>query len=62
MTSKKLGHSYNYKKGTFEKPVNQKFECCQEKKFLGKSFEKIETGSQFVILKLESGLRSRFQN
>ena len=42
MTSKKLCHSYSRKKGTFEKSVNQKFECYQEKVFLGKSFEKTE--------------------
>ncbi len=58
MTSKKLSHSYSYKKGTFEKSVNKGFECCQEKILLGKSFEKIQTGNQFVISKLGSGTSS----
>ncbi len=62
MTSKGLGHSYSYKKGTFEKSVNKRFECCQEKKFLRRGFEKIQTGNQIVISKLESGLSSWFQN
>ena len=42
MASEELSHSYSRKKGTFEKSVNQKFECYQEKVFLGKSFEKTE--------------------
>ncbi len=32
----------------------------EKRKFLGKSFEKIQTGSQFVISKLGSGASSRF--
>jgi hypothetical protein len=62
MTSKKLSHSYSYEKGTFEKSFNERFECCQGEIFLGKNFEKIETGNQFVISKSGSGLRLRFQN
>ncbi len=58
MTSKKLGHSYSHKKGTFKKSVNKRFGCRQLMIFLGKSFEKIQTGSQFVISKLESELSS----
>jgi len=34
----------------------------EKKEFLRKNLEKIQTGNQFVISKLRSGLRSRFQN
>jgi hypothetical protein len=39
----------------------QSLECCQKEENSRKSFEKIQTGNQFVISKLGSGLRLRFQ-
>ncbi len=63
MTSKRLGHSYSHKNiGTFESLLTRSLNVAKRRKFLGNSFEKTQTGSQFVISKLGSGLRLRFQN
>ncbi len=70
MTSKKLSHSYGRKEGTFEKSVNQKFECCQEKEISRKKRSeknpnrkpvhdfKIRIWTQIEISKLGSGASS----
>ena len=69
MTSKKLGHSYSYKKGTFGKSVNKKSECYQENVFSRKKFRensnrkpvrdfKIRIWTQIEISKLGSGASS----
>ncbi len=71
MTSKELSHSYSRKKGTFEKSVNQKSECCQEKEISRKKFWenpnrkpvrdfKIRIWTQIEISKLGSGASSSF--
>ena len=72
MTSKELSHSYSRKKVTFEKSVNQKFECCQEKEISRKKFTrefknrkpvrdfKIRIWTQIEISKLGSGASSSF--
>jgi hypothetical protein len=71
MTSKRLNHSYSYKKGTFGKSVNKKSECYQENVLSRKKFRenqnrkpdrdfKIRVWAQFVISKLGSGASSNF--
>ncbi len=60
MTSKKLGHSYGHKKRHSESLFIRIVNVVEKKEFLRKSFEKIQTGSQFVISKLGSGASSSF--
>jgi len=70
MTSKKLSHSYSYKKGTFENLLIRGLDVASKRYFLEKFREKsnrkpvrdfkIRVWAQFVISKLGSGASSSF--